>query len=127
LDRSFRDPGRHMKARIRHVVLLVSVTACGPTPRGGGGVGGGVDGNGDSGSGSGSGTQSYLVYAHSDSVLYSIDLATKHLVTVGNFNAPHEPGGTSPDVITDLAVAPNDTIYVISKTTLYTASPQDGH
>jgi hypothetical protein len=54
-------------------------------------------------------------------VLYSIDLATKNLVTVGNFAAP------SSDVITDLAVAPNGTIYVISKTSLYTASTQDGH
>jgi hypothetical protein len=60
-------------------------------------------------------------------VLYSIDLGSKTLVTVGNFNAPNAPGGTSPDVITDLAVAPSGTIYVISKTSLYTASPQDGH
>jgi len=31
------------------------------------------------------------------------------------------------DVITDLAVAPDGTIYVISETALYTASVVDGH
>src|SRR5690348_15006511 len=30
----------------------------------------------------------YTVYAHSDHVLYKIDLANKMLVTVGPFNAP---------------------------------------
>jgi hypothetical protein len=80
--------------------------------------GGGPDGNnlgsnGDSGS--------YLVYAHSDTVLYTIDLQTKGLVTVGPFNAP------SADPITDLAVAPDGTIYVISETALYTAAATDGH
>ena len=48
-------------------------------------------------------------------------LGTKALVTIGNFNAP------ASDVITDLAVAPNNTIYVISATALYTASASDGH
>ena len=54
-------------------------------------------------------------------MLYTIDLGTKALVTIGNFNAP------ASDVITDLAVAPNNTIYVISATALYTASASDGH
>jgi hypothetical protein len=63
----------------------------------------------------------YTVYAHSDTVLYSIDLSTKTLVKVGDFNAPKG------DVITDLAVAPDGTLYVISHTTLYTASATDGH
>jgi hypothetical protein len=31
------------------------------------------------------------------------------------------------DVITDLAVAPDDTIWVISNTAIYTADPNDGH
>ena len=81
----------------------------------------------DSGSGSGSG--SYMVYTHSDKVLYTIDLQTKALVTVGNFNAPNIMVGTTtkPDPITDLAVAPDGTIYVISETALYTASSTDGH
>jgi hypothetical protein len=59
---------------------------------------------------------SYPIYAHSDGVLYTIDLVTKALVTIGNFNAPMS------DVITDLAVAPDGTIYVISETALYTAN-----
>jgi hypothetical protein len=69
----------------------------------------------------------YTVYGHSDHVLYHIDLPNKMLIEVGPFNAPMVNG--SEDTITDLAVAPdaNNTIYVISKTTLYTADPKDGH
>ena len=63
----------------------------------------------------------YTVYAHGDHTLYKIDLQLKKLDTIGPFNAP------SNDVITDLAVAPDNTIYVISATTLYTADPTDGH
>jgi hypothetical protein len=66
----------------------------------------------------------YTVYAHSDHLLYHIDLSSKQLVTVGKFNAI--VNGVD-EVITDLAVAPDDTIYVISKTRLYTADPSDGH
>ncbi len=71
----------------------------------------------------------YTVYAHSDHVLYAIDLVAKALITVGPFNAPIVgTGGTAhEDSITDLAVAPDDTIWVISKTSLYTADPTDGH
>ena len=65
--------------------------------------------------------QSYSVYAHSNDTLYLVDLRAKTLSTVGKFSAP---GG---DVITDLAVAPDNTIYVISNTNIYTASPTDGH
>jgi hypothetical protein len=54
-----------------------------------------------------------------------VDLAAKTLSRIGPFNAPQVNG--SEDVITDLAVAPDNTIYVISATTLYTASPTDGH
>jgi hypothetical protein len=61
------------------------------------------------------------VYAHSDHVLYTIDLGTKQLVTVGNFMAPNN------DVITDIAVAPDGTIYAISETTLYTADTTTAH
>jgi hypothetical protein len=67
----------------------------------------------------------YTVYAHANHVLYHVDLAKKMLITVGPFNAP-KVGGAE-DVITDLAVAPDDTVYVVSKTNLYTADPKDGH
>ena len=87
------------------------------------GSGSGSDGFVASGDG-GAGT-SYVVYAHADHVLYEIDLSAKQLVEVGPFKAPKV--GTSEDVITDLAVAPTGTLYVVSKTTLYTADPNDGH
>jgi hypothetical protein len=67
----------------------------------------------------------YTLYAHSDHVLYSIDLMTNALTTVGPFNAPTVSGNE--DVITDLAVSPDDVIYVVSHTALYTADATDGH
>lgn len=109
----------------------IVLAACGPSNHGTSGVdapsnnphdgsGGGSDDSGPS--------DSYSVYAHSDTVLYTIDLSTKTLVTIGNFNAPPQMGSTSGhDVITDLAVAPGGTIYVISETALYTADTTDGH
>jgi hypothetical protein len=99
------------------VGLATLIAACGPSSSRGG-----VSADAHSGSGSGGGGGSdgtgggYLVYAHSDTVLYSIDLSSKSLVTVGKFNA-----GSS---MTDLAVAPDGTIYTISKTALYTVNPQ---
>ena len=101
--------------------------ACGPDHRDGGGAGGGGGGVDAADNSGGGGSQSYLVYAHSDGVLFTIDLTTQQLVRVGSFNAPNAAGSSSPDVITDLAVAPNGTIYVISNTALYTASATDGH
>jgi hypothetical protein len=95
---------------------------------GGGSAGGGGGGGGSAGGGGGGGggvQTSYTVYAHADHVLYSIDLNAKSLVTVGPFKAPNV--GTSEDTITDLAVGPDNTIYVVSKTNIYTASPTDGH
>jgi hypothetical protein len=106
------------------VAIAVVLAACGPGSRSGGNgtdANHGGDGNSGGGDGSGGNPQSYQVYAHSDTVLYTIDLSTQALVTVGNFNAPMN------DVITDLAVAPDQTIYVISETALYTASASDGH
>ena len=101
--------------------LLGVLAACGTSPReqgtGADGRGAQLDGTGSNGSNTGG----YPIYAHSDTVLYTIDLGTKALVTIGKFLAP------SSDVITDLAVAPSGTIYVISKTALYTASATDGH
>lgn len=71
----------------------------------------------------------YTVYAHSDHVLFRLDLTTQQLVEIGPFNAPNVTVGGKQveDVITDLAVAPNDTIYVVSRTQLYTANAQNGH
>ena len=67
----------------------------------------------------------YTVYAHTDHVLFKVDLMAKKLVQIGPFNAPMV--GTSEDVITDLAVTPDDKVYVISKSSLYTADSVDGH
>ena len=102
-----------MKGSLAIALFLV---ACGPsdhqTP-------GGVDapsGSSSDGSGGGSDQQSFSVYAHSDTTLYVVDLMAKTLQLVGPFDAPGN------DVITDLAVAPDNTIYVISNTAIYTAS-----
>jgi hypothetical protein len=67
----------------------------------------------------------YTLWAHSDHVLYHVDLVNKALVEVGPFNAPMVGG--KEDGMTDLAVASDGTIYTISHTNLYTADPKDGH
>ena len=103
-------------------LVVFALAACGPSAQGNGTTDG-------SGSGDGGGDQTgcegipncYSVYAHSDDTLYVIDLMAKTLQTVGKFNAPMN------DTITDLAVGPDGTIYVISETALYTASSSDGH
>jgi hypothetical protein len=106
------------------IFVIAMLAACGPANRNGGG---GTDASQGSGSGSGSnngsgsGSDNFNVYAHSDTVLYVVDVNAKTLNTVGPFNAPAN------DVITDLAVAPDNTIYVISNTAIYTASAADGH
>jgi hypothetical protein len=125
--------------RVTGLLLLMLVVACGPTEANtgstgggsagtaggsGGGAAGGVATGGGSTGGSGGG-DNYTVFAHSDHVLYRIDLMAKTLVLVGPFDAPLVSGNE--DIITDLAVAPNGTLYVISYTTLYTADPNDGH
>lgn len=114
------------------------LAACGSPARNGGGGSGAIDAPGGSASDAPSGTHDapddgcggvpncYSVYAHSDNTLYVIDLVTKALVTVGPFNAP-AAGTASHDVITDLAVAPDGTIWAVSETALYTASAVDGH
>jgi hypothetical protein len=106
-------------SRMRCAVFAILVVACGPSSGHHGGGGNGPDANGSGGSGGGGGGGDFTVYAHSDTILYSIDLTTKQLVTIGSFNAPM-------DTMTDLAVAPTGTIYTISKTGLYTVSPQNG-
>lgn len=72
----------------------------------------------------------YTVYAHSDTVLYHVDLKNKLLVTIGKFNAPMVTDNTGkmvPDTMTDLAVGPDDRIWTISHSYLYTADKNDGH
>jgi hypothetical protein len=121
--------------RIQMVLAIALVAAgCGAAGRGmpdGGGHGLG-DGHIDPGPQQGCDTGAsgcYTVYAHSDHHLYLIDLMAKSLVDVGPFNAPQVTGPngkTAEDVITDLGVATDGTIYVVSKTSLYTASATNG-
>ena len=115
-------------------ISLLSLAACGPAPTAGD----------DASSPDASGTRpdadltpspdggppsTFTIYAHGDHVLYKIDLVQKTLDVVGNFNAPQVPVGnsTAEDVITDLAVGPDNTIWCVSETALYTASAADGH
>jgi len=106
--------------RIFILALLIYSSACGPANRGGNGTpdapGTGADGSGGgdaTNDGCGGLPNCYSVYAHSDDTLYVIDLMTKQLQTVGPFNAPAVGGGSGSgkDVITDLAVAPDGTIW----------------
>src|SRR5690349_5255883 len=93
------------------MVVMSFLAARGPGNRDGG-TGADARAPHDSTSGGGDGDSgSLLVYAHSDTVLYTVDLVTKQLVMVGNFNAPNVTIGstTKPDPITDLAVAPTGT------------------
>jgi hypothetical protein len=124
------------------IVLAVALVGCGVPGRGGGGgppgfggddlamLGGnpGADlamsGNGNGQEGCGEVMGCYTVYAHSDHVLYRLDLPNKLIITIGPFNAPKVAG--KEDSITDLAVATDGTIYVISKTNLYTADRKSG-
>jgi hypothetical protein len=97
-----------------------------------GNTGGGGGGGGTSDGGSQAGCESepmgcYTVYAHGDHELYRIDLSQKQLVDIGPFKAPPVGSKMQEDVITDLAVSPQDIIYVISHTNLYTANSTDGH
>lgn len=72
-------------------------------------------------------TGCFTVYAHTDHALYVLNLATSSLESVGPFNAPIPDGGVAEDVITDLAVTPDDKLWVISATQLYNADPATGH
>lgn len=99
----------------------------------GGGSGSGNGSGGGSGSGSGgsfgdsstgsSGGGPTLIYAHTDSELYSMDPNSHQLTDIGPFSAG---GGTTP-TITDLAVDGNDDIWVNSETAIYKATlPSSG-
>jgi hypothetical protein len=101
-------------------LLLVGLVAgCSQGIPDDGGNPGGPDASVGSGSNCAGGGNCYSVYAHSDHTLYVVDLQAKTLQVVGAF-------GVS-DTMTDLAVAPDNTIYVISETAIYTADPHDGH
>jgi hypothetical protein len=88
----------------------------------GGGGGSGAGGGGAAGGGAactgGNAGCTYTVYAHSNTELYSIDLTNKTLVDIGSFKVS--------DSMTDLAVAPDDTIYTVTESNLYTANPTTG-
>ena len=90
---------------------------------------GGVNPGGGGQQGCGELSGCYTVYAHSDHELYHIDLKNKLLVLIGKFGAPQvrdSAGKMVEDTITDLAVAPDDTVYGISHTNLYAANPKTG-
>jgi hypothetical protein len=112
---------------MRYVVLALAslVVACGPSSHGGGTTDGSGSGGGDGSGSDQTGCEGipncYSVYAHSDTTLYVVDLMGKTLKSVGPFHAPMN------DPMTDLAVAPDNTIYTISETALYTANATDGH
>ncbi len=72
----------------------------------------------------------YTVYAHSDHFLYLIDLMAKQLKPIGPFKAPMVDDGNGnlvEDAVTDIAVAPDDTVYAVSRVTLYNVDKHDGH
>lgn len=127
--------------RMLAFILCALTAACGPSvgdasdANGSGHVdGGGPDAFGgpftDGGmAGCNDVTGCFTVYAHGDHTLYRLNLQTRSIELVGPFNAPKVMVGTMmvEDVITDLAVAPDDTVWVVSNTSLYTASTSDGH
>jgi hypothetical protein len=124
------------------LLLAAPVTGCGSSntdPGFAGDDGGGSDsggssggsGSGSSSGGSGSGSGSFgdsstsssgggapVIYAHTDSELYSMDPSTHQLTDIGPFTLG---GGTVP-TITDLAVDGHDDVWVNSETAIYKAS-----
>jgi hypothetical protein len=106
-----------------------SQTGFGDDGGGGGSSGGGSGGGGSGGSSGGSGGSSGglvgdsstnpngppLIYAHTDSELYSMDPMTHVLTDIGPFTT----GGGSAPTITDLAVDANDDVWVNSESAIY--------
>lgn len=62
----------------------------------------------------------YVMWAHSRDTLFSIHPDTFELTTIGTFGLPVD------EDITDLAVTPDQTLYGISDTRLYTLDPDTG-
>jgi hypothetical protein len=75
----------------------------------------------DGGSGNG-GSGTPVIYAHSDTELFTFDPTTKQLVDVGAFN----DGSGSTPTITDLAVNANGDVWVNSETAIYRAALPNG-
>jgi hypothetical protein len=127
--------------------LVVALGACGGGELSSHGSSGSASGGSGSGSGSGSGTgtggttatngptggsggtsggnlcdsQRCVVYASADHDLYQIDpqtLEQEHLCAFGG-----DLSGSSADVVTDLAVSAQGTVYAITLTKLYTVDP----
>jgi len=126
---------------VKRVLLMLAIAGgCSSAPRHGSGLDGFLGGDnpdlavavtagGDMAQEGCSGLNNcFAVYAHSDHVLYYIDLQQKTLIEVGPFHAPLVPSGSKmvEDTITDLAVAPDGTIYVVSKSELYKADAMTG-
>jgi len=82
--------------------------------------GGSSGGNfGDAGSSSSGGSNGPpLIYAHTDTELYSMDPTSHQLTDIGAFS---DGSGTAP-TITDLAVDGNNNVWVNSESTVYTAA-----
>ena len=102
-----------------------SGSGSGSTSSGGGsGSGSSSGGFGSSGSGSSSGGNNGppLIYAHTDTELYSMDPTSHQLTDIGAFT---DGSGTAP-TITDLAVDGNDNVWVNSETAIYKAAVPAG-
>lgn len=126
------------------VVLGCAVGACSAAnkfdtgPGGGGGGDGGSGGQGDGGStfGGGSdasfggsngadasnGSSAPLIYAHTDTELYSLDPGTNAITDIGPFD--DGTGNLAP--VTDLAVNANDEVWVNTEAAIYKATLPSG-
>jgi hypothetical protein len=87
-----------------------------------GGSSSGAFGDGGSGSGSGGGNGPPLIYAHTDTELYSMDPTSHVPVDIGPFS---DGSGMTP-TITDLAVDGNGNVWVNSETAVYKAAVPTG-
>jgi hypothetical protein len=87
---------------------------------GGGGtqLGGDAGLSPDSGSGTGGSSGPPLIYAHTDTELYSMDPTTHAVTDIG----PFSDGSGSTPTITDLAVDGSGDVFVNSETAIYTAT-----
>jgi hypothetical protein len=83
---------------------------------------GGAFGDGGSSSSSGGTNGPPLIYAHTDTELYSMDPTGLQITDIG----PFSDGSGTPLTITDLAVDGNDNVWVNSETTVYKAAVPTG-
>jgi len=87
-----------------------------------GGSSSGSFGSSSGGASSSGGNGAPLIYAHTDSELYSMDPTSHQLSDIG----PFTDGSGSTPVITDLAVDGNDQVWVNSETAIYKATVPAG-